>query len=200
MKIAHSGNQECASPDKKMRRKIGIKEMFLTQESLKLVLSYDEKTGLFTRIKSIGGKNRAGEVAGTVSSDGYIQIHVRGQILFAHRLAWLYVYGSFPHGILDHIDENKINNKICNLRLATNSENMQNVSALRSDNQFGMTGVSRNRRGPPFRSRIKINGKEIHIGSFHTAKDAHDAYMLAKEKIHPFSLKSSEAIIATVPK
>lgn len=186
----------------KTRRKarpIGEKEKGITQDALKSILRYDEETGLFTRIKSLGGKNRVGEIAGTVTPIGYIQIYAFGRYLTAHRLAWLYVYGEFPLSRVDHWDEDKANNRIKNLRLATNSENMQNVSVLRSDNRFGMTGVSINTRGKPFRSRIKVNGVEITLGSFDTAEQANAAYLSAKAIHHKFAIKPTGVVAGVAP-
>lgn len=166
-----------------------MKDTKPTQAALKSVLSYDPETGIFTRIKSIGGKNRAGQVAGTINTLGYVQIYVCGAHHAAHRLAWLYMTGEWPSDNLDHKDENKQNNRFKNLRLATNAQNFQNISAARRDNGTGLRGVSRNRRGKPFRARIKVDGKETTIGSFDTPEQAHAAYLDAKKKMHPFSAK-----------
>jgi hypothetical protein len=164
-----------------------MKETKLTQAALKALLSYDPETGIFTRIKSVGGKNRAGQPAGTITKLGYVQIYVCGAHHTAHRLAWLYMTGEVPASGIDHKDENKQNNRFDNLRLATNAQNFQNISAARSDSGTGLRGVSKNRRGKPFRARIKVNGKETTIGSFCTVEEAHAAYLDVKKELHPFS-------------
>ena len=91
-------------------------------EALRLreLLSYDPDTGLFRWSKNKGSKD-AGELAGCVSPKGYILIGIDGCLYLAHRLAWLYVHGEFPEKDIDHRDQDKSNNRICNLRLATSS-------------------------------------------------------------------------------
>ena len=97
----------------------------ITQERLKELLSYDRETGQFIRKQSRMRPDRVGRVAGC-HSDGYIEIGVDGKIYKAHRLAWLYEYGGFPKGGLDHKNRVRDDNRIENLRESTKAQNAIN--------------------------------------------------------------------------
>lgn len=99
----------------------------LTQDDLKYYLNYDPLTGIFTRVRSAGGK-KAGTVAGYTDPLGYIIIQVKGVSYRAHRLAFLYMEGAFPPDQVDHIDRNPSNNAWSNLRKCTSAENQLNKS------------------------------------------------------------------------
>jgi len=95
----------------------------ITQDKLKEILDYNQHTGLFTWKKIKKYSNRSvGDIAGSLSL-GYVVIGIDKKIYKAHRLAWLYVYGEFPKEQLDHINGNKEDNRICNLREANQSQN-----------------------------------------------------------------------------
>ena len=83
---------------------------------MKDLLNYDPDTGDFTWKVSTSNRVRVGQVAGTLRHDGYIRIKVNGKLYLAHRLAWFFVYGVWPVEFLDHIDQDKSNNRINNLR------------------------------------------------------------------------------------
>jgi len=101
----------------------------------------------------------------------------------AHRLAWLYVTGSFPKHQIDHINMVKSDNSFLNLREATRSENGANRKKY-SNNTSGYKGVSRNTPNGRWKARIRKNGAGIHLGLFDTAKEAHIAYCSAAKNIH----------------
>lgn len=81
----------------------------VTQEELKKQLQYSKHTGLFTRLTSPNGKNKVGEIAGTIDKNGYVKISIKSKAYKAHRLAWLYEFGNFPTKHLDHINGKKEN-------------------------------------------------------------------------------------------
>ena len=95
----------------------------LTREFLVSLLHYDELTGVFTW-RSNRPKVRAGDVAGTRSSHDYWQISIRDKVYSAHRLAWFYVHGTWPSRVIDHIDGDRMNNRIDNLRDVSTKENI----------------------------------------------------------------------------
>src|SRR3990167_3120706 len=106
----------------------------ISQQRLKELLSYNPNTGEFTRLVATGihGCNKAGVVVGCLSdhpTQGYILIRVNndGILYRAHRLAWLYVYGFWPPADIDHINGNRSDNRIVNLRSVTRSQNLQNM-------------------------------------------------------------------------
>lgn len=121
----------------------------MTAMDIRLRLNYDAVTGVFVWLpkESVTGEERrwnfrfAGRVAGKPDTRGHIQISLNHRMYAAHRLAWLYVYGEWPSGDLDHRDRVKTNNAIANLRLATRSQNNANT-ARRRNNTSGVTGVS----------------------------------------------------------
>ena len=111
----------------------------ITQARLKELLSYDPETGIFIWVVGRQGIDGVNEQAGTLH-EGYRRIRVDGMCYRSHRLAWLYTYGSFPLNQLDHIDHNRSNNAISNLRLADVEQNNRNASKHKK-NSSGVTGV-----------------------------------------------------------
>lgn len=136
----------------------------LTQEKLKEELHYDKGTGVFTRAVT-RGKIKAGSIAGGFHPSGYIHIRVYAKTYMAHRLAWLYVYGVFPEFHTDHINGDKSDNRISNLRSVTCKENAINRS-MKIDNKSGLIGVSFRNDIKKWRVKITINGFDKTIGSF----------------------------------
>jgi hypothetical protein len=143
----------------------------LTQQYLFDVLRYDKDTGEFFRLKKTSNRIRVGEVAGTLLQDGYISISVSAKCYRAHRLAWFYMKGEWPVEQIDHINKNREDNRWCNLRLASPSQNRRNASK-RSDNTSGYKGVAKNGK----RWRAYAGTPPHHIGNYDTAKEAAMAY------------------------
>lgn len=172
----------------------------LTQEILKELLHYDSETGIFIwkdrpiysieKFHSSTWNTRyAGKKAGVLTKDGRIRITINYKRYLAHRLAWLYIYGSFPKNQIDHKDGNPLNNKINNLREANHSENSQNQrKALSNNKSTGLLGTFLDKRDGRIYARIMINKKFIHLGCFKTKEEAHQAYLIAKRNIHPFGM------------
>ena len=153
----------------------------ITAERVRELFDYDPDTGLFTRRIAIGyrGRFRKGDIPGTDNKNGYIRIIVDYKKYYAHRLAWLHVFGYLPDEI-EHIDNNKSNNRIVNLRSATHAQNSSNAPKRRRN--AGLKGAY------PYKGRWKSSiasaGKQIHLGVFDTAEEAHDAYVAAAKKYH----------------
>ena len=112
-----------------------------------------------------------------------------GKLYLAHRLAWLYVHGSFPEHHIDHINRDRADNRISNIREATPAENRQNAS-LQRNSTSGFSGVSWTKRERRWRARIVVNSREIGLGYFVDKQSAADAYAEAKKQFHPFGEKS----------
>ncbi|WP_278445217.1 HNH endonuclease [Stutzerimonas kunmingensis] len=153
----------------------------LTQERLKELLSYDPATGVFTWKKARGNKP-AGSTAGTVNH-GYLVTKCDKIGYLNHRLAWLYVHGSFPELEIDHINRDKADNRLCNLRLATTSQNQHNA-AVRSDSTTGVKGVSLHRPSNKYRAAICVKGERTVLGYFTTIAEAAAAYAYAADRLH----------------
>lgn len=146
------------------------KRVELTQTRLEETLSYDMHTGLFTRLNKIQtpvGKN--------TDKDGYLSITVDGVSYRAHRLDWLYVYGEFPKGLIDHINGVADDNRITNLRVVDDAQNLKNQK-IRSNNKSGFKGVSWSNQRQQWRARCCANYVDTHLGYFNTPEEASIAY------------------------
>lgn len=136
----------------------------ITQATLKELLNYNPETGAFTWRK-VGKHIQEGRLAGTLNSQGYSKIHVQRKEYKAHRLAWLYTYGTFPENQIDHINGVRDDNRIDNLRAVTNAENHRNRK-LRCTNTSGVSGVSWFRPNKAWGAYISDDGKRIFLGLF----------------------------------
>lgn len=163
------------------------KESNLTAERVRELLDYDPSTGEFRwRVsRGCGGGARAGDIAGSNDgTGGYWRIEIEQAAHYAHRLAWLYVYGEWPARFLDHRNEDKLDNRIANLRNATRAQNRQNITRPYRSNTSGYTGVRRFHH--QWQAAISVDGKKYHLGTFNTAEEGHAAYLAAKRDLHPF--------------
>lgn len=144
----------------------------MNQHDIKSLLQYDPETGIFTWLPRpwLTGKANtwnirfANNPAGGFDDRGYVQIRINGNHIRAHILAWIYVYGFKPKE-LDHINQNKSDNRIANLRELDRSGNMQNTP-LRSHNTSGCTGVSWDKRRKTWEAYVSVKHKKHSLGSF----------------------------------
>ena len=153
----------------------------LTQEELKRQLHYDPDTGIFTRLVSNNNSTKKNDIAGC-NKDGYIRIMVLGKRYRAHKLAWLYIYGTLPNYI-DHIDNVKNNNAISNLRIANHSQNMRNRTKTKN-NKSGYKGVHYYPRLNKWNAAIGFEGKNYNLGYFDTPELASQAYKSFAQQHH----------------
>lgn len=153
----------------------------LTAERLKQLVSYDQETGIFTRIER---RTNSLTLAGSKRKTGYLSVFIDGRSYPAHRLAWFYVYGEWPQ-LIDHRNGNKADNRIANLRPATNSENLQNRNKASSNSSSGILGAYFHCCGK-WQARIQINGRARSLGLYATKEEAGAAYARAKSVLHPF--------------
>ena len=157
----------------------------ISQDELKALLHYDPDTGVFTWKVNRKGGVKAGDITGYEARNGYIQIGVNSKVYLAHRLAWLYVNGIWPECDIDHINGQRFDNKIINLRLATRTENNQNRTA-KSNNKSRYLGVYWHKAAQKWAAEIKLSGKKVYLGLFTTPELAHEAYVQAKALLHEF--------------
>lgn len=141
------------------------------------LLDYEPRTGGFTR-------RSTGRRADTKHNAGYLCVSVCGRLYLSHRLAWLYVHGEWPADQIDHINGDRADNRINNLRECTNAQNCQNVRAHRDG--CGLLGASLEKRSGRWQSGIGVGGKRFHLGYFATKEEAHAAYLEAKQNLHCF--------------
>jgi hypothetical protein len=153
----------------------------ITQERLKELLHYDQHTGLFTWVKSPNRFMKLGDIAGSNAS-GYLKTRIDGCYYMNHRLAFLYMNGSFPKDMVDHINGVRNDNRWTNLRDATRQMNGQNRRRAENINKSGLLGVVTFRN--KWVARIRANGKNLYLGIFTCPNEAHQAYLKAKRELH----------------
>lgn len=164
--------------------------MSIPQEMLMKILRYDEKTGrLFwlprprdmfnaeCTFVSWNRRNAGNEAFMQTNIKGYLAGKVMGKSVTAHRVIWCMAHGTYPIQI-DHIDGNKTNNLLSNLRAVTNAENQKN-RPTQKNSSTGLNGVTFNKKLNKFQAYITINKRRVHIGTFETALDAQRARNLA---------------------
>ena len=146
-------------------------------------LDYDRDTGLFRWNVSAPGIAK-GRIAGYKSSWGYWTIKVGRKAYPAHRLAWFLAHARWPLGMLDHINGDRVDNRLANLREVTHSENMQNLRRSHADNRTGLLGVCWSNYHQRYKSYIQVDKKAHFIGYFDDPVEAHTAYLVKKRELH----------------
>lgn len=149
---------------------------------VKSLLSYDPFTGIIRWKVDRAGQRLAGTAAGNMRSR-YTFISINKKRVAAHRIAWAIYYSVWPTDVIDHVDGNGHNNRIFNLRQATQSQNLAN-QRLSKANTSGIKGVSWVPKKQKWQVGIKVNGKRIGLGYFVDKEEAGKAY--AKAAIHYF--------------
>jgi len=152
----------------------------LSQKRLKEVLNYDPMMGVFTWKIQRCGKGRIGQVAGCKDSAGYIRIAVDRKLYYGHRLAWLYVHGYFPEHTVDHINQNKSDNRLANLRHVTQRCNCRNIKT-REGSMSGVKGVRLDGRTNSWSATISVGGRTRTIASFESLDNAVCARLAAEQ-------------------
>jgi len=173
----------------------------ITAELVRQLLDYDPDTGIFrwrarpsfmfssgrspAGAAALWNWKHAGKIAGSISKSGYIKIHISPAMLLAHRVAWLYVHGTWPSDQLDHINGDPSDNRIVNLREATQAQNNQNARKPKggTSKYIGVSFMKHNRK---WRAAISIDGKPHYLGIFDSEIEAHAVYLEAKAKHHKF--------------
>lgn len=150
----------------------------MNQERLKELLHYCPETGQFTHLR---GRKRV--AAGTLSSRGYIQLWLDGKRYSAHRVAFLYLFGVWPDGPIDHVNGVRHDNRGDNLRVVTDSQNQQN-KRLGKNNSSGHKGISWDKSRDKWCAAIYVESKCKHLGRFLCLNDAVAAYAQAAAKYH----------------
>lgn len=146
----------------------------LTAERARELLNYDPETGVLTWK---GGRRgvRVGSIAGTPNTRGYLTVGVDRRRYFAHRLAWLIATGEWPAEHLDHINGIPVDNRLANLREATNAQNQYNQK-MANTNTSGFKGVTWHRQRCKWVAYARHSKQQIHLGCFDTPEQASVAY------------------------
>lgn len=168
-----------------------MSDALVSPEFIREYLDYDPETGVLTRRKRQPGCS-PGQVAGHRDKYGYLNLNLKCRLYYAHRVAWAHFYGKWPDNILDHINCDRADNRIVNLREATVSQNKAN-SKVSTRNTSGAKGVYWNKRENKWIARIRHGGRDVFLGSFHTLPDAAQAYDLAAVEMHgEFALTNAQ--------
>ena len=152
----------------------------LTQSRLKELLNYNPDTGIFTRKEPRRGV-KVGSVLGSLHNCGYLFATVNREFFYLHRLAWIYMHGKHPIDMIDHINGDKTDNRIKNLRQASNSQNQQN-STTNKRNTSGVKGVSWYARDSKWYAYIQVKNKTLNLGTYFKIEDAISARHSAEVK------------------
>lgn len=146
----------------------------IIQEDVKSLFEYHNNGCLKYKIQR--GNMAIGKTAGTIDKSGYSMITINGKRYLTHRLIYCYFYGDLNNDLkIDHINGNKLDNRIDNLRKVTVQENGFNSKCK---------GYSYNKLERKYKAKIVVDGKAIHLGSFDKEDDARQAYLKGKEKYH----------------
>lgn len=151
-------------------------------EKAREAFAYSPETGIFTR-KLVTGPNCAvGDPVGSRLKTGHLNIRLRGNQVLAHRLAWAFIHGHSPIGVIDHINGDPSDNRIANLRDVPQRANVQNVKRASKNSKTGFLGVFH--ADKRFEARIMSKGVLHMLGRFDTAEQASEAYIEAKRLLH----------------
>ena len=151
---------------------------------LQSILEYDPATGVFTWKESIGPRSKKGAIAGSIRTTGYVCIGLGRTSYLAHRIAWMFANNEDPCDLfVDHVNGDRSDNRIVNLRLCTHEENMRN-SKMSKLNTSGYKGVTFDKERNKWSAHISINNKGVSLGRFDTPELAHMAYAKAAAELH----------------
>jgi hypothetical protein len=145
----------------------------LTAEEARRVWKYNAETGEFFWRISPSKKVKAGDVAGSRQGEGYWRVKAQGKAYLAHRVAWLIVFGRWPVDEIDHVNGNRADNRLVNLREATSAQNKYNKEL----------GVGARLDGGKWQASIRVSGRWRGLGRYRSKEDATNAYRKAAKEL-----------------
>jgi len=170
--------------------------MSLDYETASRHCSYDPETGLVTRLHAAKGHAAGRTINPKGIGRNYVRTVIEGHAIQLHRLAWLLHHRALPTCLLDHINGDRSDNRLVNLRQVTSMQNNWNRGAM-SNNTTGTLGVAWCNTKKRFRASIFCAGKATHLGYFRTIEQATDARLKAeKEFFGEFARKRSTSNVA----
>lgn len=165
----------------------------MQHDKLLAAIDYNPDTGELTWKACLSNRIHTGAPVGYIAAHGYRYVTVFGVRVYAQQLIWFYMTGTWPKPghVIDHINQNKQDNRWSNLREITVGQNNQNLGKPVT-NKSGHKGVSWDSLSGNWRAQISVNGKSKYLGLFATPTEAAIAYNKAKSKLHPFSTQSRD--------
>lgn len=165
----------------------------LTAEFVRSIFDYNPETGIFLwkhrfeicKCVINWNKKHAGREAGRTTRSGYREVNINNNFYMVHRLIWLHATGEWPKNEIDHINVNKLDNRLINLREATRTQNTYN-RIIKKGNNTGFRGVRfrDDVKKKQFAVCIGFKGRTINLGYYKTAEEAHEVYKKAVKKYH----------------
>ena len=150
----------------------------VTPDFVRARYHYDPSTGKVFRRLPTGELRRVGHR----TKDGYYATRIHHKQFFLHRLAWVLVTGDWPADEIDHVNGDRLDNRLCNLRDVSRRINLENQRNGRRKNAAGFLGV--HQAGTRWRAQIGVHGRTIRLGYFDSAEQAAAAYLDAKRRLH----------------
>lgn len=162
----------------------------MSPEQVRAKYNYDPETGTITfAARPAGGPCEVGDTVGGVNKEGYLRTKSGGRQYMIHQLAYCHFHGEWAPEQIDHIDGNRRNNCISNLRAATCAQNNQN-RGIAVSNSSGVQGVSWCSRTKQWKAYIRRDFRKgsgsYHLGYYDNLEDAKFARECAKEALHKF--------------
>ena len=150
------------------------------------LLRYDAESGVLYWRVSPSKLTPVGSSVLSVDAHGYLFVKLFGLKYAAHRVAWAMHHDEHPAGEIDHINGDRADNRLANLRDVPKQINAENRRVGQSNNlSSGMLGVSLERSSGLWKAQIGVGGRNLHIGRFPTKAEAHEAYLREKRRFHP---------------
>ena len=158
----------------------------VTAELVRELFEYVPETGALTRkvrtAQSVQVGDRADKPWKPGFNDGCLRVTIKNVKFLAHRIVWLHQMGKWPEHSIDHINGNRMDNRIENLRDVPHAINMQNRRVPSIKNKSGFQGVQKHQN--KWRASVTVNRVVHRIGMFNTPEEAHQAYVKAKREMH----------------
>ena len=150
-------------------------------EELKEYFKYDKETGKLFWNKRPSNRVLLGQEVGNHNHQGYKVCRFKGKTIRVHRIVWALNKEEIPSNFIDHINGVKDDNRMENLRLVSNAQNLQNMKKAK--------GCTYHKKNKKWMAQISVNKEHKYLGSFATEQEAHIAYLKAKQELHPFYVK-----------
>jgi len=154
----------------------------LTAEEARRLFDYDPDTGRLIWRVTLCNRAVSGRVASTKNDSGYLMVKVQGRAYRQHRVAWLIMTGSWPAEEIDHINGDRSDNRLCNLREATRVQNAQNTARPRNATN-DRRGVIWHKRAKKWVAQISVDGITRYLGTYSDLEQASQVYQDEAKKL-----------------